>query len=254
MKIRFRPTYANVASTLALVLALSSGAAFAASTLPRGSVGTPQLKDNAVTGAKVSDGTLRAKDFAANSLPSGRPGEPGPSGAPGPASSPGPSGPSGNPGLPGPNGVPGPSYAMSKTIGVLGLPCNQDSTTIQSFDLTPTSDTALLAGFDLDWSGLGVQGQADAAFNLRVWVADLAGHQQGGSGMLLYNEHAPTTEVRHLSSWGVVQQDGGAELTLKAGAHYLVYLTASPLSTADGCTSAQVERAELTIQYAGLTP
>jgi hypothetical protein len=54
-------TYANIASTLALVLSLG-GAAYAL-TLPRNSVGTPQLKDNAVKTAKVDNGTLLRKDF-----------------------------------------------------------------------------------------------------------------------------------------------------------------------------------------------
>jgi hypothetical protein len=142
---------------------------------------------------------------------------------------------------------------MSKTFGPLALSCLSDSTTIESFDFTPTSDTGLLAGFALDWDGLGVQGQADAAFSLRVSVFPVSAQQQGGSGILLYNEHAATTEVRHLSSWGVVQQNGD-ELTMKGGTQYVVFLTATPISTADGCTSAQVERGELTIQYAGLTP
>ena len=54
-------TYANVASTLALALTLG-GAAYAMS-LPRNSVGTPQLKDNAVKTSKVDNGTLLRKDF-----------------------------------------------------------------------------------------------------------------------------------------------------------------------------------------------
>ena len=40
----------------------------AGSILPRGSVGTPQLKRNAVTGTKVMNGTLTAADFKAGSL------------------------------------------------------------------------------------------------------------------------------------------------------------------------------------------
>lgn len=52
-----RPTYANVASTLALVVALG-GTAYAAG--PRNSVGTPQLKKNAVTTAKIKNGAVTA--------------------------------------------------------------------------------------------------------------------------------------------------------------------------------------------------
>jgi hypothetical protein len=54
MKIHLpRLTYANVISTLSLFLVLGGGA-YAASTLPRNSVGTPQLKAAAVTPAKLS--------------------------------------------------------------------------------------------------------------------------------------------------------------------------------------------------------
>ena len=60
---RPRLTYANVLSTLALFVALGGGA-YAASQLPNDSVGTPQLKDNAVTSRKVKDHTVVRKDVA----------------------------------------------------------------------------------------------------------------------------------------------------------------------------------------------
>ncbi|MGE5407296.1 MAG: hypothetical protein ACM3NV_01660 [Syntrophothermus sp.] len=47
-----RPSYANVVSTLALFIALG-GAAYATAVLPKDSVGTKQLKNNAVTAAKL---------------------------------------------------------------------------------------------------------------------------------------------------------------------------------------------------------
>lgn len=76
-----RFTYANVTATLALFMALSGGA-YAAAKLPANSVGTPQLKDNAVTSQKVLDGSLLARDFSSGELPAGTSGPPGP---PGPA-------------------------------------------------------------------------------------------------------------------------------------------------------------------------
>jgi len=51
---KFRIRYADVVATLALVMA-SGGTAYAATALPRNSVGTPQLKAEAVTAAKVHD-------------------------------------------------------------------------------------------------------------------------------------------------------------------------------------------------------
>lgn len=63
---------------LALCLAMS-GTAYAAS-LPRNSVGTKQLKRNAVTTAKVKNRSLRAQDFARGQLPAGARGPAGPAG------------------------------------------------------------------------------------------------------------------------------------------------------------------------------
>jgi hypothetical protein len=62
-----RPTYANVVSTVCLFLLLG-GAAYAATQLPKNSVGTKQLKANAVTGAKVKNGSLTGADIEAASL------------------------------------------------------------------------------------------------------------------------------------------------------------------------------------------
>jgi hypothetical protein len=62
-----RLSYANVVSTLCLFLLLG-GAAWAATSLPKNSVGTPQLKDGAVTGAKVKNGTLTGADVKASTL------------------------------------------------------------------------------------------------------------------------------------------------------------------------------------------
>ena len=63
-RLRPRVTYANVVSSLCLFVLLG-GAAYAASTLPKNSVGTKQLKKNAVTSAKVKNGTLKRADVKA---------------------------------------------------------------------------------------------------------------------------------------------------------------------------------------------
>jgi hypothetical protein len=84
--LRPRLTYANVIATLALFLALGGGAAYAATKLQKSSVGTRQLKKNAVTGAKVKDGSLSVEDFKSGQLPKGERGpvgERGPQGASG---------------------------------------------------------------------------------------------------------------------------------------------------------------------------
>jgi hypothetical protein len=115
-KLQLRLTYANVIATLALFVALGGGA-YAATSLPKNSVGTNQLKRGAVIGAKVKDGSLRRADFAAGSLPAGPAGQAGPQGLPGADGSRGPKGPRGEegpqrlgglPGEDGTDGEPGP--------------------------------------------------------------------------------------------------------------------------------------------------
>jgi hypothetical protein len=74
---RERLTYSNVVSTLCLFVLLGGGA-YAATNLPKNSVGTKQLKKNAVTatkirreavtGAKVKKGTLTGKQIDASTL------------------------------------------------------------------------------------------------------------------------------------------------------------------------------------------
>src|SRR5215207_6063743 len=97
---------------LALFIALG-GTSYAAITLPAGSVGTKQLKKNAVTSKKVKNSSLQAKDFAPGSLPAG------PRGATGPT---GPRGPAGQQGLRGLTGARGPSDAFTAFFGNFDVP------------------------------------------------------------------------------------------------------------------------------------
>jgi len=88
-------TYANVMSSLAVFLLLGGGMAVAAGGLGKNTVGTKQLKKNAVTAEKVKDGSLLGADFAAGQLPAGPAGPAGAkgaTGATGPAGATGPSG------------------------------------------------------------------------------------------------------------------------------------------------------------------
>ena len=61
--------------------------------LPAHSVGTRELRDDAVVGAKVKDGSLLAKDFKAGQLPTGLQGPQGAQGQQGPQGKQGPPGP-----------------------------------------------------------------------------------------------------------------------------------------------------------------
>src|ERR1700759_4249335 len=55
-------TYANVVATLALFIALG-GASYAAVKLPANSVGSAQLRKNAVSSSKVADHSLTGADI-----------------------------------------------------------------------------------------------------------------------------------------------------------------------------------------------
>ena len=103
-QIRKRLTYANVMSSIAVFLVLG-GAAFAAVKLPKNSVGTKQLKNNAVTSAKVKDGSLLGADFAAGQLPAGPQGPKGEKGEKGDKGEKGEKGEEGEEGAPGATNV-----------------------------------------------------------------------------------------------------------------------------------------------------
>src|SRR3954454_23620754 len=87
-RIRRHVTFANVASLMALVFAMG-GTGYAISSLPKDSVGTRQLRKDAVVSSKVKDGSLKTLDFKAGQLPVG------------------PQGPKGDQGVPGTDGRPG---------------------------------------------------------------------------------------------------------------------------------------------------
>lgn len=63
-RLRTRLTYANVMATIAVFIALGGGA-YAASKLPKNSVGGKQIKKNAVTSKKVKNHTLKFEDTKA---------------------------------------------------------------------------------------------------------------------------------------------------------------------------------------------
>ena len=65
--LRRRPSPATVIAVIALVIALG-GTSYAAVTLPRNSVGTAQLKNNAVTSLKVANNSLLKADFKSSRI------------------------------------------------------------------------------------------------------------------------------------------------------------------------------------------
>ena len=102
-RVRNGLTFSNVIACVSLFIALGSGA-YAAVKIPRNSVGTAQLKSNAVTSPKVKDASLLAKDFRPGQLPAGAQGPKGDTGAAGATGATGASGANGADGAQGAKG------------------------------------------------------------------------------------------------------------------------------------------------------
>jgi hypothetical protein len=103
---RLRPSPAMVVACTALLFALT-GAGYAAGMLGPNTVGTKQLKNNAVVSTKIKNRSLLAVDFKTGQLPRGAKGDKGDPGAPG------------APGAPGSQGLPGPfpdAFPAGKTL------------------------------------------------------------------------------------------------------------------------------------------
>jgi hypothetical protein len=117
-----RPSHATVVAYAALFVALG-GVSYAAVTLPRNSVASKQIKNgqvknadvarNAVTSAKVKDGSLLSNDFKPGQLPAGAPGTTGPQGLKGDTGAVGPAGARGEQGSPGLAGAGGSAGAAA---------------------------------------------------------------------------------------------------------------------------------------------
>ena len=92
--LRHRPSPAIVIACVALLLALG-GVSWAATALPRNSVGNAQLRNNAVTSKKVRNHSLLRVDFKNGQIPRGARGPIGPAGPAGPKGATGARGPTG---------------------------------------------------------------------------------------------------------------------------------------------------------------
>jgi hypothetical protein len=100
--LRRHPTYANVAASLALFLALG-GAAYAATQLPKNSVGTNQIRKEAVTAGKIAKKTRQ--QLQGQRGPAGQQGPQGKTGKTGAKGATGARGAQGNTGAPGVDGT-----------------------------------------------------------------------------------------------------------------------------------------------------
>jgi Collagen triple helix repeat (20 copies) len=120
-------SYANVVSTLCLVLLVGGGTAYAASeVLPANSVGTKQIKKEAITPAKLSKaskaafaGSPRANGTTGATGSQGPKGDPGPKGDTGSTGDRGEPGPKGDTGEIGPEGPSDAYFELEVAGGVL---------------------------------------------------------------------------------------------------------------------------------------
>jgi hypothetical protein len=138
-----RPSPSMIVALVALSVALG-GTSYAAIKLPKNSVGSQQIKTNAVTGAKVKDGSLFANDFASGQLPRGPKGDAGPAGPRGADGPVGPPGAQGAAGSSGPAGPPGQSNGYSTTGAETTLPTVANArVTVASLGLLPAGSYVL---------------------------------------------------------------------------------------------------------------
>ncbi len=149
--VRKRLTYANVMSSIAVFLVVAGGTAFAASQLGKETVGSKQLKKEAVSLAKINTA-------AKNSL-KGATGPAGAAGAAGAQGKPGDRGPQGEPGSQGPQGlqgVPGLSGLEVVTDKVATSTTSPKSVTVAC----PAGKKVISSGFDIDGGSNGNQKEA----------------------------------------------------------------------------------------------
>lgn len=162
MSVRKRLTYANVMSSIAVFLVVAGGTAFAATQLEKESVGTKQLKKEAVSLAKIN--------AAAKSALKGATGPAGPAGAAGAQGKQGDRGPQGDRGLQGPQGLqgePGISGLEVVTQKVATSTATPKTVTVTC----PAGKKVISTGFDID--GGSNAGQKEAAIDASRILANL---------------------------------------------------------------------------------
>ena len=137
------PSPAMIVACVALIVALG-GTSYAALKLPRNSVGNRQLKSNAVTSAKVRNGSLTARDFRAADIRRGPRGPQGPKGDSAPGAVPRVAFASRDPYKPGGTGRAIPVRAPIDVMG-LDVPAGSASYTSSSGRVTANGPSRLIA-------------------------------------------------------------------------------------------------------------
>jgi hypothetical protein len=199
-----RPQPATVIACVALLAALA-GTSYAAGVLPAGSVGTAQLKNNAVVSSKVKDHSLLARDFKAGQLPAGprgAQGPAGPAGAAGPAGPTGASGPQGPRGNDGAQGPPGGLSSLQYVSAAFGpfpahtqygreVSCPSGQHAIGGGVLSESATAgqqAINSSYPSDGTNTGNDGNV-------AWWADVDNTSAGALSFAVYAVCAPATSV-----------------------------------------------------------
>ena len=214
-----RPSASLVVATVALLVALG-GAGYAVVSLPRNSVGTPQLKNSAVNSAKVRDRSLLARDFKAGQLPRGGAGPAGPAGpvgATGPTGPAGAQGPAGEQGATGATGATGAAGAVGPTWGTMWeenlatvVSCIPSDLVSRNVTLSRTS-RLLVSGF------AQVQAAPTPASTMQLIIDVVSGSSSVGSVDSGTPMTAPT-QPDLMSITGVIS-NAGAPVDLPAGTY-----------------------------------
>ena len=216
-RVRRRLTYANVVATLALIVALSSGTAFAASKLVTGR----QIAPNTVTGLNVRNGSLEAVDLStrARKFLQGRTGARGAAGSVGAIGAPGVSGPQGITGPVGATGAQGPTGLGRASSGALRCPpaCYTEATV-----LAIDGDVALLGACDPGVGAASIRVQNRRSSTIRAWV------EQGGTTRMTALGPGQTTPATGSTSIGnglllrasVANVDGSSPVWFDVAAHF----------------------------------
>jgi hypothetical protein len=150
------PIALSMTALVVVVLGATPVGEAALSLVPRNSVGTLELRNNAVTSTKVRNGSLLRADFKRGQIPIGPVGPVGPQGPAGPAGAAGPQGPPGLTGL--------------QTVFTTGA---IDSTTTRTLTATcPSGKLAISGGVSLiPVNAPGVALSASYLANPTTWTA-----------------------------------------------------------------------------------
>jgi hypothetical protein len=157
LRARIRRTSPSTGIALLALFVALGGTGYAALKLPKNSVGTAQLKSNAVTGAKVKNGSLTAGDFG-GTLPAGAQGPKGDTGPKGDAGTNGTNGTNGtkgdkgDPGTDGTDGAPAGSLKPKITGGPQDSGAENVTQTLSLTPFTPAANKAELVQFRITWT------------------------------------------------------------------------------------------------------